>query len=359
MSTLHPHPAGPDDFMRQVIVFDHPGDGEIIGSLHMPFAPGQSPHTLTVAADNRAWLLEMGLFERGSPSDRALECADFHGLAGLVHHGETRAQLLLVTNFISALFFFDDIVDAGPAQVGLRPEPIQRCAELMMAAVESGRGPSRALPAASWDLPAPHRRKLAAIARALADVTRRLRAETAPGALRHYIREMGEYFQGVVDESLTRHGQAFSSRAAYERARTKFSAMYACVEFAAVLRGLDLSPGSRSFIPYRRMVRSTNLYVSYVNDLFSYKKEHAQGEVSNLVMVLERAEGRSRSEAFAEACRICDQLIHGYIEDRAQCRDLDLQAHAGIELLEQWMRGNYDWYSSQTKRYVEAISTHC
>ena len=106
------------------------------------------------------------------------------------------------------------------------------------------------------------------------------------------------------------------------------------------------------------MVRNTNLSVSYVNDLFSYKNDVHLGEVSNLIMVLEAVDGLTRAQAFKRACYICDLVVLQYFHQKRACGQLDDHAQQGMILMENWMRGNFDWYMSGTGRYVNVMLTH-
>jgi hypothetical protein len=346
------------DYCRQPVAFDHPDPEPIVGSIVMPFASGRNPHTDAVGVVNTQWFVELGLLEVDTPAFMQFGAAGFEELAGLVYRDEDFDGLLLTANFITALFFLDDMVDAAGSRVGSEPELVRRMAAFMSDCVRTGTAPDE-LSARHWStLPSAHRHKLGSIGRALADVTRRLAALPDEPDLHHYLREMDEYLAGVVAEADYRRTQAFVDVADYEAVRTKFSAMYACVEFGALLRGLNPSAIARAYRPYRRMVRNTNLCVSYVNDLFSYKKEFLLGECSNLVMVLERVDALSRAAAFRRACRISDLVIVQYMEDKQRCLDLDVDARAGMVLMETWMRGNYDWYMGRTFRYVDTLSTH-
>jgi hypothetical protein len=342
---------------RQPVAFDHPDPEPIVGSIVMPFASGRNPHTDAVGVANAQWIVDLGLLEADSPAFLKFGAAGFEELAGLVYRDEDFNGLLLAANYITALFFLDDMVDAAGSRVGSEPELVRRMANLMSECVRKGTAP-RELSASKWSLPSAHRSKLISIGRALADVTRRLADLPYEPNLRYYLAEMDEYLAGVVTEADHRRTHAFADVSDYEAVRTKFSAMYACVEFGALLRGLNPSALARGYRPYRRMVRNTNLCVSYVNDLFSYKKEFLLGECSNLVMVLEQTDGLSRAAAFRRACRISDLVVVQYMDDKHRCLELDVDARAGMELMETWMRGNYDWYVGRTFRYVDTLSTH-
>ena len=155
-----------------------------------------------------------------------------------------------------------------------------------------------------------------------------------------------------------RRGRDFKSLADYAAARTRFSAVYACLELGFVLRGLKLAAAVRRHARFIGAMKATNLSVSYVNDIFSYKKELSHGESSNLVMVLARARSLALDAAFSEACRICDQVLADYLDDRAALEQLGPDAGAATEVFESWIRGSFDWHVGRTRRYAEVLSTH-
>ncbi len=343
---------------RKQVIFDHPDPEPIVGSIAMPFATGRNPHTDAVAVANAQWIVDLGLLEAYTPAFHKFGAARFEELAGLVYRDEDFDSLLLAANYITALFFLDDMVDAAGSRVGAEPALVRQMARFMSECVRTGWAPIE-LSASEWSLPSADRTKLLSIGRALADVTRRLVALPNQPDLRHYWIEMDEYLAGVVAEAKYRQTQRFAGVADYEAVRTKFSAMYACLEFGMLLRGLNPSSKVRCYEPYRRMVRNTNLCVSYVNDLFSYRKEFLLGECSNLVMVLERTNGFNRAAAFQEGCRISDFVLLDYMDNKQRCLQLDdADARASISQMETWMRGNYDWYVGRTFRYVDTLSTH-
>ena len=87
--------------------------------------------------------------------------------------------------------------------------------------------------------------------------------------------------------------------------------------------------------------------------MFSWPKERALGETSNLIRVLAEQNGWSEAESFHEACRACDRVVLDYIAARGTitCEDRD-----ALDLLESWMQGNYDWHAVGTARYAEHLS---
>jgi hypothetical protein len=231
-----------------------------------------------------------------------------------------------------------------------------RAADLMGASMRSGKEPSPDA-TAGWPLPVADRQKLLAIAAALADVSQRL-SRRDPVALEPFFHEFAVYVESMAREAAHRTGRAYTSLGDYASVRTRYSAVYTCIEIGLALRGVALSPETRRDEHFRRARDAANLSVSYLNDLFSYKRELLHDERSNLVMVIERVHGASRAEAFAEACRITNGVMDQFLLSRTALLARFPEARPAAELFEAWIRGNYDWHADHTQRYVRALSTH-
>lgn len=336
------------------ITLDHPGDEVVTGSLYMPFSHDENPATAEVEAGSLTWLAEHGLLVRGSAAESTLRAGRYHELAGLVYRREDRDALQIISDYITVLFYFDDLVDTNQSRLSVDPALAERAAGLLGASMRSGEAPAPD-EVAGWPLTAGDRHKLLAIATALADLGRRL-ARRAPVPLEPFFHEFDVYLESMAREAAHRNGRAYMNLADYASVRTSYSAVYTCIEIGLALRGVDVSPEARRDVNFRRAMESANLSVAYINDLFSYKRELLIGERSNLVMVLEHLREAPRPAAFAEACQIADAVMERFI--RARAAVVAPEARTATELFESWIRGNYDWHVSHTQRYVQALSTH-
>lgn len=338
------------------ITLDHPGDEIITGRIHMPLAHGRNHATPTVEAECLAWLCEHGLLTPGSTAVATVRAGRFHELAGHAYRHEDRDALQIAADFISALFFFDDLVDTDQSYVGRDSDLTRRLAGLLAAGLRSGEPPAPDA-GSDWPLTPADRRKVLSIAAAFADIRRRL-ARRHPTTLEPFFQEVDVYFESMAHEAAHRVGRDYASLDDYASVRTSYSAVYVCIELGLVLRGVALSPATRRDAHLRLARQSANLSVAYINDLFSYKRELLLGESTNLVMLLERLHGLSLAEAFEEACRMANEQMRRFLSSRAAIEARDPGARAATELFESWVRGNYDWHVGHTQRYSRALSTH-
>jgi Terpene synthase family 2, C-terminal metal binding len=293
-------------------------------ALTMPFPSGLHPETASVAAETEAWLDQQGLIHPALRS--AFRRSRFAELAGRVHAHQDRRCLRLASDFISALFVLDDLLDSSA-----RPTAALQADVHSLMGLLSGATPALRCP------------ELRALAAALLDIDRRLAADGLPQD--SWRRELSRYLSGTLREG-KRRDRGWSSLAAYARDRQDFSAVHACVALALAAGGEELRPEERP------LVDRANLSVSFVNDLWSWPKERARGERSNLISVLMNCRGQSEAQAIAAAHRLCDAQVLSWLALAARRPPGPLSR----AVMEGWMRGNLDWHDIGTERYSAGLS---
>jgi hypothetical protein len=338
------------------ITLDYPGDELISGSLHMSLAYGRNHAAPEVEAENLAWLAELGLLTRGSAAELAFRAGRYPELARHVYRREDRVALRIAVDFITSLFFFDDLLDTNQSHVGADSALVEQAAKLLAASARSGAAPSSSA-LADWPLTRSERQKLLGVAAALANITTRLeqRGGVSPEP---FLAAVEAWLGSMAREAAHRSGRPYASLADYASIRTSYSAVYPCIELGLALRGVAPSAETRRDEHFQRAMEAANLLVAYINDLFSYKREARFGERTNLVMVLEDVHGSSRAAAFPEACRIINGVMSQFLRSRALLEASGHDAREAAEMFESWARGNYDWHVDHTQRYRQALSTY-
>jgi hypothetical protein len=109
----------------------------------------------------------------------------------------------------------------------------------------------------------------------------------------------------------------------------------------------------------QRMVQACNNIVCWSNDLFSCAKEARQGDVHNLVLVLQHAQQLSLQEAINEAVRMHNEEVAIFValEKLLPLKGLesDYELLRYVSVLRSWIIGNYDWSTKDTGRYGAAV----
>jgi hypothetical protein len=334
---------------------------ELEADILMPFAAGLNPAIDCAETQNYEWLSSLGFADIGDDTFRGVSKAAFHHLGALVYREEDSIGLSLATNFITFLFLFDDMVDSAESAIGTNVERTRQVTQMLMRGVD-GRWASPG-EADHLEIGVRSRRKVEGLQNALADITWRMkqlrRSDGSEPDLRHYRAAMSEYLEGNVREAEGRDDRSTQDVRSYTDLRLAVSAVHPCLEVGCITRRLHVDTAIRSRRAFAKMRRACNLNVSYINDLFSYKKEALAGETSNLVIVLSTSMTNSTvQQALDQACKVVDETILDYLEAADEFMD---SAEPGIRgymcLMESWMRGNLEWYLAHNERYLDASST--
>jgi len=327
--------------------------GTVPGSLRLPFASGINSHVEAVRDQNVRWAVEIGLVDADDHAmiDGIRRCR-FEQLASLCHRDISREALTLITNCHTAIFVFDDMLDDARSEIGSNAGLATHVTAYLSAAVAD-----EPRPELRADVPA--RERIIAVGDAYANVAQRLLAFTDRHGLRHYVEGMRHYFLGCVMES-TKRNQRMEHVADYSVVRLRCSAVYPTLDIGAIVEGIEVSDAVREEPAFEVMRQATNLCVSYVNDIFSYAKESSAGETSNLVIIYEQY-GMDLRDAMAAAMTTNDRVVEEYFEAKAyleQELDLDDATRDYIKVMQDWMRGNFDWYNDlRTERYTDHLTT--
>lgn len=328
--------------------------GTIPGSLRLPFHSGLNPHVEEAGARNRAWVSHTGLIPESNVqlADALARCR-FEQLAALVHRTASIEALELITNCFTAIFVFDDMIDDASSEIGRSMELAAHVTAYLGAAVAD-----EPRPRLRRDIPGYE--QVIAVGNALANVAQRMLGFTDRRGIAEYVAGMRSYLMGCVLES-ERRNHHVRSVADYTAVRLRCSAMYPCFDAGAIVEGYEVPEAIWNDPAFQIMRRSTNLCVSYVNDIFSYAKESHVGEFSNLVVVQQMLYGQTVKEAMRASMAINDGVVGEYLTAKDVLRsrhEIDDSTRGYIRMMEGWMRGNFDWYSElRTARYTECLTT--
>jgi hypothetical protein len=338
------------------IRFEVPGPwiNPLSHSLLLPFESGINPHVAGIEEQNLAWAVDHRLI---LASERklieSLRRCQFEQLSALAHRDCSRKALELIANSQTAIFVLDDMLDSDTSIIGGDVELARHVADYLSATVAAEQPPL-------LRIDTPRRDRIVAVGRAFRNVALRLLEFTDRAGLRHYVEGMRSYLLGCVMESQKRRVQV-RDLADYTSVRMRCSAVYPCLDTGAIVEGFRVPATIWNDSAFRRMRLNTNLCVSFVNDLFSYAKESQAGEFSNIVSVYRLLHGMRLEQAFAASVEMNDSIVREYLDAKAELErrhQLDDGVRGYIKIMENWMRGNFDWYHQQrTDRYTAYLTT--
>lgn len=192
---------------------------------------------------------------------------------------------------------------------------------------------------------------------ALRDIWSRMTRASTPEWRKRFGRHVKSYIEGVVWEASNHDVGLIPSRAVYQSMRSYTSGMYMLWDFIE-FTGDFLLPDTVLEDPMiAELARTANMVVALSNDIFSLHKEALNGDVHNIVIVLQQEEALTREKACRRAVELHDAQVghycalEGILPSFGNRIDQDLARYC--EGLRIWMRANYDW-STVTPRYNAA-----
>lgn len=281
---------------------------------------------------NRTWLDGYGLpaDERDRARYDSWALPDLIGYAFPEAHG---ADLDLLVDILVWYTVFDDHFDGA---VGRSPYAAQAVVAPLLAVMGSG----------LEDLAVVRGEK--GLSGAWRDLWRRQVRGASPAWCVRAAADWRSCLQTVVRESAHRHHGTFPGLEEAVRLRRDASCLY---PFMNMLERVVGMPGALVADPAHRRLRAHTADVAtYINDLYSLEREERQGDIHNMVLVVQRLHRTSRDEAIERVGARVHELLD-------ECRRLSGQIAAAHPAADPYLRGLrglvdgvYQW-TSTTRRY--------
>jgi 5-epi-alpha-selinene synthase len=302
--------------------------------LECELAPAINDHVEDAHAHTLGWAVEMGLVHpQGTKFDR-FNAARFTWLAARSYPNVRREELELISDWITFLFFYDDMCDT---QEATNSDYLERLvvAENRLIAIAHG--------AMLCDRDTP-------LDRALANIRARAIAFVDEAWLDRLGAHIEEYIEGCRWERVIRLQGQVPSLATYSKLRLLISAVFPCFDFAGMCVDGTRTDFADNVLVQQLEVMANN-YICWVNDIYGVDKEIGENTTSNLVIVLAHQFGLDWDQALDRAIEMCNAELEAFLSlERLLVRVHDTDCHAYVAALKAWMRGNLDWYS-ETMRY--------
>ena len=285
--------------------------GLTLTKLQYPFQEVlAAPEPAEVAAV-AAWLERQGLGP--APAGLRQRFADgFCGLARTLHPGAAAPWRVLLGKWYCWAFLHDDRCDA--TELGRHPGELE---QLTARLLELFRG----TPPSPADEP---------LAQALADLRTELAAGGGAVWLEQLSDALAEHFDSLLWEAHNRASGDTPSLSRYLEMRPVTAGLLLDDLFSFV-DGVDPVIFRRERAQVASLSRLANEVVCWANDLLSLDKELRQGDVHNLVLVLQNSHGLSLAAAVAQAEDRHAQALARYLEaETASCRTRNPLGSAAI-----------------------------
>lgn len=306
--------------------------------IQYPFPSRINPHVHAAQEHIQQWVEHYGLLSTEKAKTRFSK-ARFAWLAARAFPDAALHELCIIADFNTWLFILDDQCDeaeAGKKSVFLKS---------VMADLMSIFHQNKSL---TLEESAP-------VPAALSSIWERMRAISNPAWRLRFIRSMEDYFNSCLWEARNRENHVVPTVADYVRMRPFTGALYADVEAIDVIEKIYLPEDMLQHALLKRMVLACNNIVCWANDLFSFHKEARAGDVHNLVLVLQHANGSTLQQAVDEAARMHNEevaifvVLEKLLPLTGTEKDYELLRY--VSVLRSWITGNFDWSMQDTGRY--------
>lgn len=303
-----------------------------------PFPSRINTHAEIAHEQNISWVQQFRLV-RTDPAMARFKKARFAWLAARAFPNAALDELCIISNFNTWLFMLDDQCDE--ADLGKRASNLKNMTSTLLDILKRNRS-------VSLEEEGP-------LAAALADIWLRMRQISRPAWRLRFIRSMEDYFESCHWEAGNRAMAQTPAVAEYVAMRPYTGALFADVVAIEIIEKVYLPDAVLQHPLVQRLVLACNNIVCWANDLFSCDKESQQGDVHNLVLVIQEEEKRSLQEAIDETGRMHDDEVRLFcrLEKRLPQYDAatneELQRYVAI--LKSWITANYDWSFHDTGRY--------
>ena len=298
--------------------------------LECPIAPevhaqAESAHERTIA-----WLCATGL----APTLRHVTRLRAARVGWLVARGFPRARawaLQLASDWTALFCLLDDHVEAIASAGAVEA----RLAGLL-AAFDAAAGPDGD-----------------PLAAALADLRRRMDRLAPARWVDRFRARLGELFACFTAEAGFRERGAPPALAAYLALREVSVGLHVLFTFTALTEAIDLPAEVLAHPAIASLERRASNVVGWANDILTYEKEVAQGEVLNMVVVLQAAHGHAPREALARGIARHNAEVQAFLAEAAALPSFgehDAAVARHVAVLRAWIPGHLAW-GVETGRY--------
>lgn len=312
-----------EDFIMPALLFSTPS------RIH-PCAEALQAHAI-------GWVQEFRLVQKPAALQRFQEM-HFSWLIARAHPTVQVENMKLLNDWLMWMFLLDDQFDEGT--IGRSPERVPAVMAELQSIVQDEQ------PRFS---PGP-------MTLALVNLWQRTRNTGSPSWRRRLLHHLFDYFDAYAHETQNRADQGIPDIPTYIRTRQASGAMLFAFDFIEDVEQLAIPDEAYALPAFQQVLEAANNLVCWINDIFSFPKEYARGDVNNLVMVVQQAHNLSLQEAVDMVGTMISDELQRFRDAAAlipaTSPEVDMALQVYVDRLQAWVRGIYDW-SCETLRYTK------
>jgi hypothetical protein len=303
-----------------------PERDRIAKALLCPFPSTLNPNLPVANAHVRAWLdrfvvhSDPAWVERAKKAEMAWFISGFYPTARV-------EELCVAATYLAWAFGLDDVGDE--TAVGQRPERLLKLFD-RYEDIFLGR---------------PAGTESSAVA--LSEILDQLSKYATPAQLKAFHEGNRAYFGAMLWEANNRHGGLVPEEGMYVMLRPAAGAVPCFAALIEPVERIELSDDARSHPGLQRLVRLMGGILCFTNDVLSYEKERAKGDVHNLAYIYEHHRGLSPARAVAEAVGFNNASVADFLEEEGKLPSFgaaqDVEVKRYLAVLRSMIRVTLDW----------------
>lgn len=303
---------------------------ELLERIACPLQARNNPHEGPAAERANAWYV--GIWG-DTPWSRKVRAAKMEQLVSGFYPDAGEEGLTLATRYLLWAFSVDDTADETD-----RGREVVALAQLFTRFEEILRG----APAESES----------PLSSALADLVPDFRALLSSDQYERFVAANLAYFGAMLWEANNRQCSWVPDEATYQLLRPAAGAVPPFWELIEALTGARTRGSEELSAQLEELSRLAGRLVCWHNDLLSYEKERAQGDLHNLCIVFERHRRCSPEEALSAAIRFTNEEMARFVElsERSQRGVLFESSRRYVQTLESMVATTLLW-TSRSLRY--------
>jgi hypothetical protein len=300
-----------------------------IPGISCPFSPGINPHVDVVHAQLLQWVKDFRLIQ-GETALQRFARGRFAWLAARCHPNANKEELIVIAKWHVWVFLFDDHFD--DSERGSQPEYMESALAHFLSVLSD--------PAARPQCP---------LAEALANLWGRIILLTDPQWQKRFISGLAEYFHAALVEARWRaQGGPPPDLEAYINNRDKAGGVMPALDILEIPQHINFPASLPGSPTVRTLRRAVCRFICWVNDLYSLRRELANGETMNTILVITQVYQCTLQQAVDRIKAMIDEQIHLFQET-----ELALASHSSPDMkdaiqhytfeMRGALRGYLDW----------------
>ncbi len=297
-------------------------------TLYCPFPSAVSDRAETVQQHTIEWVRRFNLLT-GEAAGKSLSAAKFGVLVARSYPNAPLEELQIISDWIGFFLILDDLSERDMGK------QTDKLAALYASLLDILKGRDVAA------------KEEPALAHALQDIRERLLQKAPPGWMLHFIPRVEECWNSWVWEATNRAKDMTPDVATYTKMRPLTVAFYPLFALIEIAEEITLPAKVREHSAVRELELRASREVGWANYIISLKKELAEGESHNLVLLLHSQEGLPLQKAVERVAQMHDSEVKAFIALEQQLPsfggqvDGDLKRY--VSALRFIMRGHLDW----------------